>query len=442
MLVALEQGLFDASENELAPNQPAKRVWVASILVRALGLEDQAREAITVKPAFGDANQIPAGSYGYVNVAAEHGIITGNEDGNFSPNANITRAQMAAVLDRTYDGLLDEQGVTFVRGALVEHNAEAKSLTIEQARGEQVLTYADGLLVLYKGRLIDPSQLRVGDELSLYVLNDQVVEAEILDETVADQVVSQELQEFEVEAEYQNGDELELEYKIRKGKVQAQLEEEIGDTERELKGEQALVEIQAYVDQWALTADMSEEEIVTSIMNSLPNPDDLKKLKIEVKFSDGTKVKHERKAKESERGSYQGIHEFKLEVETHDKEELEWKYKHEKDGKVEAEIKSETDDDSKEELEGAEAQAEIEALLDTMLLTDSMSKDELIDAVLLALQIDAANVKEIELKIHFDSGVKVEAERKNKQDKDDDDEDDKDDRDDEDEEKYNDQNRF
>lgn len=416
VLVALEQGLFDASEDLLSPNQPAKRVWVSSILVRALGLEGEARAAITVAPSFVDANQIPAGSVGYVNIAEEYGIITGNPDGRFSPNTNITRSQMAAVLDRTYDGLLDEQGVTFVRGTLVSHNAEEKSLTIEHVNGEQVITYADGLYVLYKGRLIEPSQLQAGDELSLYVLNDQVVEAEILDSDVTEQVVSQDIQEFEIEAKYANDGELEMEYKIRKGHIKAELEEELDDSERKVKGEQALKEIQAYVDQWGLTSSMSQDEIVTRIRESLSTESELIKLEIEIKFSDGTKVKYKDREKDkySEYDSYQGVLELKVEIETHDKDEHKWEYKHEKNGRVKAGVESKADRGAKEKLRGSEAQAAIEAYLDTMQLTDSMTEDELVEAILQAAGINFENVKEIDVKVQFDSGVKLEVEKKNK----------------------------
>lgn len=438
VLVALEQGLFDASEDRLSPNQPAKRVWVSSILVRALGLEEEARAAITVAPSFVDANQIPAGSVGYVNIAEEYGIITGNPDGRFSPNTNITRSQMAAVLDRTYDGLLDEQGVTFVRGTLVSHNAEEKSLTIEHVNGEQVITYADGLYVLYKGRLIQPSQLQAGDELSLYVLNDQVVEAEILDSNVTEQVVSQDIQEFEIEAKYANDGELEIEYKIRKGHIKAELKEELDDSERKVKGEQALKEIQAYVDQWGLTSSMSQDEIVTRIRESLSTESELIKLEIEIKFSDGTKVKYKdkerdekkhkdrEKDKHSEYDSYQGVLELKVEIETHDKDEHEWEYKHEKNGKVKAGVESKVYKGKKEKLKSKEAQAAIEAYLDSMQLTDSMTEDELVEAILQAAGINFENVKEIDVKVQFDSGVKLEVEKKNKkvveEDNDDDDE--------------------
>ncbi len=46
-------------------------------------------------------NKIPAGSVGYVEVAIEKGLVDGFEDNTFRPNQPVTRAQLAALLDRT-----------------------------------------------------------------------------------------------------------------------------------------------------------------------------------------------------------------------------------------------------------------------------------------------------------------------------------------------------
>ncbi|WP_017726726.1 YusW family protein [Halalkalibacterium ligniniphilum] len=414
ILVALEQGLFDTSETAINANQPASRVWVASILVRALGLEEEALQAMTTAPRFTDAKQIPAGAIGYVNIASNYGIITGKEDGRFDPNANITRAQMAAVLDRTYDGLLEEQGVTYVRGELLAHDSENRTLTVNAFDGERTFQYGEGLHILFKGRLIQPNQLQIGDQLSLSVLNNAVVEAEIVDEAVKEQLLSDEIQEFEVEAKYENDDELELEYKLRKGRVKAEVEESFDGSERELKGEEALAEITRYLEQWGLSSKMTNEEVVQRIRASLPERDDLIELKIDVKFTNGVKVKQEFKVKkkDEERGSYNGIHKLELEIKTTDNTKVEWDYEHTKDGEVEAEV--EWKHKGKErELEGSEAQEEIEASLDSIEINDSMSNEELVNAFVQANDLDVAKVKEVKVKIYFDTGIERKIEWKN-----------------------------
>jgi hypothetical protein len=51
-----------------------------------------------------------------VFVTNEYGIFAGNTAGLFQLHTPITRAQMAAVLDRTYGQLLEENGDSIVEG--------------------------------------------------------------------------------------------------------------------------------------------------------------------------------------------------------------------------------------------------------------------------------------------------------------------------------------
>lgn len=69
-------------------------------------------------PHFNDVNEIPAGSIGYVNVAVEQGITTGYGDNTFKPNQPVKRGEMAAFLDRTNDGLLEQSGAITVQGTI------------------------------------------------------------------------------------------------------------------------------------------------------------------------------------------------------------------------------------------------------------------------------------------------------------------------------------
>src|SRR5690625_5004115 len=109
IVVGLENGLFEPSEEVFDPHKPATRAWVAALMVRALGLEDEALERMTEVPKFNDAETIPAGSIGYVNVAVAEEIVTGYTNNTFQPNNNITRAEIAVLLDKTGDSIDEEQ---------------------------------------------------------------------------------------------------------------------------------------------------------------------------------------------------------------------------------------------------------------------------------------------------------------------------------------------
>ncbi|BDG60209.1 S-layer homology domain-containing protein [Caldinitratiruptor microaerophilus] len=99
--VALEKGLFDSTEDQLQPDREASRLWIATLLVRALGLQQEALSRMNEPLPFKDAAAIPAGAVGYIAVAAEKGIVAGYPDGTFKPHKPVTRAEMAALLDRT-----------------------------------------------------------------------------------------------------------------------------------------------------------------------------------------------------------------------------------------------------------------------------------------------------------------------------------------------------
>jgi hypothetical protein len=85
--------------NQLQPDQPATRIWVAQMAVRSLGLEDQARALKDASLPFKDAPTIPAGLAGYVKIAYDKGIFAGYPDNTFQPNNPVSRAEMCIILN-------------------------------------------------------------------------------------------------------------------------------------------------------------------------------------------------------------------------------------------------------------------------------------------------------------------------------------------------------
>ncbi|MGA4718515.1 S8 family serine peptidase [Fictibacillus nanhaiensis] len=73
-----------------------KRSEAISMIGRAIGLNGTKR-----KTSFSDVNQSSFAS-GYIQSAFEAGIVSGNGDGNFHPEKNISRAEMAIMLSKAY----------------------------------------------------------------------------------------------------------------------------------------------------------------------------------------------------------------------------------------------------------------------------------------------------------------------------------------------------
>lgn len=175
--VAAENNLFIETEDRLQPESAASRLWVATMLVKALGLEDEALKKMNTKLDFKDANAIPAGSVGYVAVAVEKGIIYGYDNGTFQPNKPVTRAEIAAFLDRTGQHLPDFQRNSD-RGELLW--ADSDELTIFRQGQIIQLPLADDVFIVRGGKQIRLSDLKRGEEVYVRTYEGEVILIEAL----------------------------------------------------------------------------------------------------------------------------------------------------------------------------------------------------------------------------------------------------------------------
>ena len=86
-------GMFD-------PSGPITRAEMAKVVVNVAGKGNVATALQNETPSFTDAASIPSWAWGYVNVAADMGIVNGFPNGTFQPNAPVTDVQAAAMLVR------------------------------------------------------------------------------------------------------------------------------------------------------------------------------------------------------------------------------------------------------------------------------------------------------------------------------------------------------
>ncbi|WP_199925638.1 S-layer homology domain-containing protein [Paenibacillus bouchesdurhonensis] len=323
VIVALEHGLFDAAEDKIIPDKPASRVWVSSLLVKSLGLQDEALRQMTKIPDFNDAKAIPAGAIGYVNVAVSQGIVSGYPDGTFKPNKNVTRAEMAALLDRTNDGLLQNQGAVSISGTVkeIQFTTDAADNFNNQSNGQikietwnkELLSYgiSSKLPVKHNKKFILADQIAVNNPMRLIVKDGQVVEAELLStkevskdgtskkEPNQEKKPNQEqkagaIAEFDFEVELAGKEKIKLEYKNKKGTAQAQVEKESKKDKEKLKGNQAVQYMEELIAKAGLTDSMSGNEAVDKLMAALNiDKGQVKELELEVKFSSGKQMKIE-----------------------------------------------------------------------------------------------------------------------------------------------------
>ncbi len=172
--VAVENDLFLETESEVKPEQPADRLWSTILLVKALGLEDEAKAKMNAELNFKDKKEIPAGAVGYVAVALEKGLVTGYENNTFRPNQPVTRAELAAILDRTGDQIPeDDSGFGQVTGTFTGYANGKATLTVNGKSVSYAL--ASDVTVLRNNVLVDIDDLLPGDRVSAVVSNGTII---------------------------------------------------------------------------------------------------------------------------------------------------------------------------------------------------------------------------------------------------------------------------
>lgn len=110
--------------NSFNPSVQCSRVSAIVAIAKALGLEPV--PVYTVNP-FKDGKLIANEYLGYILAMYQEGYISGNPDGSFNPNAVLTRAQMAAIIEKLLengfdpdDEDVDEDAPTWKKGSKVE----------------------------------------------------------------------------------------------------------------------------------------------------------------------------------------------------------------------------------------------------------------------------------------------------------------------------------
>ncbi|EFM11584.1 S-layer domain protein [Paenibacillus curdlanolyticus YK9] len=176
--VALENDLFSETEDSIQPEKPATRLWSATILVKALKLDEEAKAKANTKLNFKDAKQIPAGSVGYVAVALDKGIVTGYNDNTFRPNQQVTRAELAALLDRT-DSQLPDNDAQAITGSLKAAAANGAITVVKADKTEVALTLDPNVFIFRDNKKATVADLKAGDEVLVRTFQNKVIFIEV-----------------------------------------------------------------------------------------------------------------------------------------------------------------------------------------------------------------------------------------------------------------------
>ncbi|MDF2723858.1 MAG: S-layer protein [Paenibacillus sp.] len=185
--VALENDLFTESDSSIQPEKAADRLWATTLLVKSLKLDAEAKAKMNTKLTFKDADKIPAGSVGYVAVAVERGLIDGFEDNTFRPNESVTRAQLAALLDRTGDQLPGQEQ-NIVTGS-VTAVPTSNVLTVNANGVSTPITVDQNAFVYRNGTRVALGALQTGDIVRVKLVSGIAIYVEVTTPSTSTPVV-------------------------------------------------------------------------------------------------------------------------------------------------------------------------------------------------------------------------------------------------------------
>ncbi|MBR1658809.1 MAG: S-layer homology domain-containing protein [Oscillospiraceae bacterium] len=105
--IAYNAGYFSGTSSTTAsPTAPLTREQALVLLAKNMRMDDTAGEVI----GFSDGKSFSTWSQGYANSAVEKGLVGGYADGSYRPNNNITRGEMAVLLNRALGNLVHSAG--------------------------------------------------------------------------------------------------------------------------------------------------------------------------------------------------------------------------------------------------------------------------------------------------------------------------------------------
>ncbi|WP_313526872.1 S-layer homology domain-containing protein [Anaerotignum sp.] len=162
----------------------ATRSDVAKMFGNALAVRYDIDKEAKAANKFGDAWHIPSDSIILVDLLARLGIVNGDNYNNFNPAKNINRAEMAVMLNKTFETLKSGVGNTGVISEF-EYDGSTYKMKIKTDIGDILSFYAvPGLVKVYDGdttKELPLSRLNPGDKIGFVYNGGSLDSIRILD---------------------------------------------------------------------------------------------------------------------------------------------------------------------------------------------------------------------------------------------------------------------
>lgn len=172
--------LKDSLKNEAMPRYEA-----AIIITKAMGGKKAATSSQSVTLDYTDYKLIPSNALQYVKYVSDNGIMTGMEDGTFSPSTSVLRSQMAVMLSR----VVEKMKYSFVTGKLTSVDTDGRIVSIADEDGAvSKYTYLDNVIMKVSGEETVPKSMITGVSAVVMLSNNKVAFIDTLtsvpDETI------------------------------------------------------------------------------------------------------------------------------------------------------------------------------------------------------------------------------------------------------------------
>ncbi|RAV18462.1 S-layer homology domain-containing protein [Paenibacillus contaminans] len=168
VIQAIESGLIKIEEESGGAENPDKKIWgergasrewIAKIVVRMLGKQEEADKLQTGSTTFTDTGSMSSWAIGYINEAVALKLVDGFEDGSFKPAGKVTRAEMATFLSRGAKDIAEKSGLASIR--FIDQIGES-SVRLADSNGNSASFGINAGSAIFNASN-DPSQIRLSN---------------------------------------------------------------------------------------------------------------------------------------------------------------------------------------------------------------------------------------------------------------------------------------
>lgn len=178
---AYRTGLIQSYVQELNWYEPADRAWMATLMVRMIRQEEEARES-KYPLYYADQHDMTANQQGYVHVVQKEGLMSGYPDNTFKPKQAMTRAELAVLFTNYFDKYVTDYTLKKDEyGAIEDIDLATQSAVVRtQYNGVQKYRIADRAEVFYQPNIgvtrvvekRDIDDLQIGQQIE-YIVHDR-----------------------------------------------------------------------------------------------------------------------------------------------------------------------------------------------------------------------------------------------------------------------------